>query len=120
MCAPSRPGGWATRLLTVSLVVLKSLILTLGRGARAAPGGAVNRFRKERIPLVLGTPQTEWLKQHTFISHGSGGWKSKAGCPHGGLLMRDFFLVSLHDGERDRKREKERERLRERREKTHK
>lgn len=22
-------------------------------------------------------PQTQWLKQQTFLSHGSGGWKSK-------------------------------------------
>lgn len=36
-------------------------------------------------------PQSQWLKQNTFIFSSSGGWKS--GCQHGGSPM--CFLAGL-------------------------
>ena len=39
-------------------------------------------------------PYTEWLKQQTFISHSSGGCKSKIRMPGQSVLVKIFFLVA--------------------------
>ena len=39
-------------------------------------------------------PQTEWFKQQKFISHGSGGWKSKLKMP-AGLVSPEASLPGL-------------------------
>ena len=40
-------------------------------------------------------PQTGWLKQQQFISHSSGGWKSKIRVPAGWLLVRGLWCKSF-------------------------
>lgn len=45
--------------------------------------------------LLQQIPQTEWVKQQAFISHGSGGWKSKIR-RQPGWVLGEGPLMYLH------------------------